>query len=143
MILMQTQKEVPDFLRDLGFVAPKGYTLQSITAPSAPAEDTDKTLQADFVKQETPNNNVQYTKKDLSRTFSFSDVKSANAPQVAESFPKHSPAPAYPAASRPELIKAYAPLKETAIGKYFILKESICGLPKNTVLFYKKVEEQL
>lgn len=147
MFLTIKQNTIPDFLSALGFVAPKGMDMSYILAPETISDTAVETLEnngfQDVTTTPEKDLNIKYLKKDPKKAFSFSAMnRIVEDPEIlSPEFPREE-------YIEPEL---YKPIevknKVRAIqiqenisyeGKSYLLKENFCGLPRNTLIAFKR-----
>lgn len=150
MYLNVPDRGVPDFLTALGFIAPQGYELDYFLLPPDSNEDSINEIKDEgFVETNDSalkGDNITYLKKDPSKSFSFSSAIVSPTAGVTEEFPKHAPDNTTNSAlNLPSSIKSpvkAVQVKESKCGNEctFLLKEAVCGLPRNTLIAYTRIE---
>lgn len=148
MLLTVKDYTIPDFLSALGFIAPSGFTVESIISPKPLTQETTAELaDCGYSQEPTPDllTNVTYLKKDLKQTHSFSQksnqIEDPNL--LSPEFPKAAPVPMDPNLGNNNQIMTpkrgiiIAECIDTEFEKSFALREDFCGLSKNTIFILR------
>lgn len=144
---------VPDFLSALGFVAPKGYDIDYFLMPEDTGEATLNDIEdAGFVREEDPigfkMTNVTYQRKDPKAAHSFS-TPAPSIPSADAEFPRHNPSSIIgeraevegnPVTVKQNVRAINVQENKSSTQATYLLKESVCGLPKNTLIVYTRMD---
>lgn len=149
MFLTANNNSVPDFLRALGFIAPEGSTLESIISKEEIPAKTEAAVPPS-IEVRAPTN-IDYTKKDLSSTFSFSDPNTDKQVSLTVDFPRHISGAAKEDYTQPETERSYkmSEGKKMKISEWqmtdgvgYVIKEAYSGFPANTMFFYREGDDE-
>lgn len=146
MFLTVKDYTIPDFLSALGFIAPKGMSVDYILAPDTLQPEAQSQIEAEgFTEQPALElTNVKYLKKDLKQTHSFSPkANQIEDPNLLPSeMPKAAPVPMDMNLGNNNQIMTpkrgiiIAECTDTSFEKSFILRENFCGIPRNTMVVF-------
>lgn len=151
MFLVSGDYLVPNFLKALGFIAPKGFNVDYVMAPKTTQDNVIDTQLTGYGYSEDPKEDlgVRYVKKDLKSTHSFSDdpVPEVNGlsefprhVQVTQQEPVNTNNPQQ-ASQQPQTVDTdnIITVKEhTEKSLTFMLKEEFYGFPRNTLIHMEK-----
>lgn len=151
MFLSDKELTIPDFLQALGFVAPQGFSLDYILAPKeGVSQETEEDIVSSGFDMPDESNNLKYFRKDpkMAQSFSTKNIDITN--NTLAPMPINNPRPETNGEELDQLIfkggKVQSPYKAFHVSESnrnsfkLVLKESVAGLPRNTILgFSKKV----
>lgn len=154
MFLVQGDYLIPNFLKALGFIAPKGFSADNIEYVIAPKNTNDNTIKTQLTNfgytepQPKQDLGIRYVKKDLKATHSFSDNPVCDENGLAE-FPKHIQVTNVETLDQQKQVNSndvkqvdtnnIITVKECTNRKCtFMLKEELYGFPKNTLIHLEK-----
>ena len=148
MFLTVKQNTIPDFLSALGFIAPKGLDMTYIISPDTISSGAIETLGNNgFSEIQTVKDkdfSVKYLKKDpkMSHSFSARNLITSDPEMMSDEFPKQL-TPEEPELYEPTEIKnPHRAIQivecENIGGKSYLLKETFCGMPRNTLFAFGK-----